>query len=140
MPLHPTASLHPVDTHFPSLFMTHNHFQRPPYYDWGLDRWKIGAALLLFVLLWVWLLKAPPTSQLPPPPTLVPLTLTEPGPGSVDVNAAQLFRGTAPVNSPVAVMDAQLGELGRTMPLADGSWTLETGSAWTAGAYRLAHW
>ncbi|MBP7960504.1 MAG: hypothetical protein KBG20_02655 [Caldilineaceae bacterium] len=117
--------------------MTHNPFQRPPYYDWGLDRWKIGAALLLFVLLWVWLLKAPPTSQLPPPPTLVPLTLTEPGPGSVDVNAAQLFRGTAPVNSPVAVMDAQLGELGRTMPLADGSWTLETGSAWTAGAYRL---
>ncbi len=117
--------------------MTQNPFQRPPYYDWGLDRWKIGAALLLFGLLLFWLLKTPPTNQLPGLPTPVPITLTDPQPGSLDVTAAQVFRGTAPANSPVAVMDAQLGELGRTLSQADGSWTLETGSAWTAGAYRL---
>ncbi len=117
--------------------MTQNPFQRPPYYDWGLDRWKIGAALLLFGVLFFWLLKTPPTSQLPGLPTPVPITLTDPQPGSLDVTAAQVFRGTAPANSPVAVMDAQLGELGRTLTQADGRWTLETGSTWAAGAYRL---
>jgi hypothetical protein len=117
--------------------MIQNPFQRPPYYDWGLDRWKIGAALLLFGVLFFWLLKTPPTSQLPGLPTPVPITLTDPQPGSLDVTAAQIFRGTAPANSPVAVMDAQLGELGRTLSQADGRWTLETGSTWAAGAYRL---
>ena len=122
--------------------MTHNPFQRPPYYDWGLDRWKIGAALLLFALLLFWLLKAPPApntpSSLPPTPSVPSfVTLSQPLPGSVEAGTNQLFSGSAPANSPVVLMDSQLGELGRTQAKADGGWTLDTGTLWTAGAYRL---
>ena len=119
--------------------MTRNSFQRPPYYDWGLDRWKLGAALFLFAFLLIRLLTAPPTpmGQPVPPPAPMLITLTEPAPGVVEAGISQSFRGIAPPNSPVLIVDTQMGELGRTLAQADGVWTLTTASPWAAGAYRL---
>ncbi len=31
--------------------MSHNLFEKPPYFDWKIDRWKVGLTVLLFVAL-----------------------------------------------------------------------------------------
>lgn len=40
--------------------MNGEHRSQPPYFDWRIDRWKIGLLLLLFAGLLLWALFGSP--------------------------------------------------------------------------------
>ncbi len=113
--------------------------QGPPYYDWGLDRWKIGVALVLFVALMIWLPAAPtrPEVTATPAPPAIPVALLHPQPGTVDAGTPQFFEGTAPPDSQITVVDGDLGALGQTIAGADGRWRVESDQPWMTGGLRL---
>ncbi len=80
--------------------MPPNSFQRRPYHDWPLDRWKIALAVLLFLLLLFWR----DTGRPSPEPAaggedreqLALLVTTQPQPAPIEIRAV----GEAPADTP----------------------------------------